>query len=100
MSAIAEVWAEAGNMLYRRGHRNIKGTVVTETVGPWKVTVNATDETVDDYLPPLNIAVEFNGWPAGVIGPDGGVIAAGRLANEEAFIAAMKADGKGEADGR
>lgn len=32
---------------------------------------------------------EFNGWPAGFVGLDGGVIAAGSLANEETLIAAL-----------
>lgn len=38
-----------------------------------------------------NCYIEFNGWPAGFITPYGGCIAAGALANEDTFIAAMKA---------
>jgi hypothetical protein len=51
---------------------------------PMKVSRGAT-------LPPYEIYIEFNGWPAGVIGPDGGIIAAGDAANEKTFIAALKA---------
>jgi hypothetical protein len=39
---------------------------------------------------PFSCYVEFNGWPAGVIDPTGGIIAAGGLANETTFIAALK----------
>jgi hypothetical protein len=38
----------------------------------------------------FHVYVEFNGWPAGVINPFDGVLAAGELANEETFIAALK----------
>ena len=35
--------------------------------------------------------IEWNGWPAGMITPYDGIIAAGALANEDSFIAAVKA---------
>jgi hypothetical protein len=34
--------------------------------------------------------VEFNGWPAGIITPYDGILAAGALANENTFIAALR----------
>lgn len=34
--------------------------------------------------------IEFNGWPAGVASGAGGIIAAGELANEETFVAALQ----------
>src|SRR5262245_46723537 len=34
--------------------------------------------------------VMYNGWPAGILNPFGGVIAAGSVANEETFIAALE----------
>lgn len=40
---------------------------------------------------PFHCYIEFNGWPAGVVAPWGGVIAAGDVANEAAFLAAVKA---------
>ena len=40
---------------------------------------------------PFHAYIEFNGWPAGVINPRGGTIAAGAVANEDAFIAALRA---------
>lgn len=42
---------------------------------------------------PFNCYVEFNGWPAGILDPFGGIIAAGDCANEDAFIDALKAAG-------
>ena len=41
-------------------------------------------------LKPFCVYVEFNGLPAGVLNPKGGTIAAGRLANEDALIEALK----------
>ena len=40
---------------------------------------------------PFHCYVEFNGWPAGVFTPCGGVIASGETGNEDAFIAAIDA---------
>jgi len=34
--------------------------------------------------------VEFNGFPAGIIDPSGGIIAAGEIANEDTFIEAIE----------
>ncbi|MOA58861.1 hypothetical protein D3C78_1833450 [compost metagenome] len=43
-----------------------------------------------DGIPSYHAAVEYNGWPAGIIGYEGGVIAAGEAASEESFIEALK----------
>lgn len=63
--------------------------------GKWKILLNASDQEVEiregsPKLPPLNVYVEFNGWPAGIINPYGGVIAAGECANEDLFIEAAE----------
>ena len=50
----------------------------------WHVALNPTNEPVDD-LQPFSASVSWNGWPAGLIDPRGGIIAAGELANEETF---------------
>jgi hypothetical protein len=42
-------------------------------------------------VPPYSIYFQFNGWPAGVIDAGGGVLAAGKLANEDTLIAAIDA---------
>ena len=57
----------------------------------WCIKVNGHMEPIDG-IPPHHMMVLFNGWPAGIIHPtDGGVIAAGTLANEDTFIAALDA---------
>jgi hypothetical protein len=53
------------------------------TVGSWEIALNG--ETIQ-------AALKFNGWPAGIIDPAGGIIAAGDAANEDSFIAAIEAD--------
>jgi len=43
-------------------------------------------------VPPFNCYVEFNGWPAGVFNPFGGIIAAGELANRPRLRPSSRAD--------
>jgi hypothetical protein len=68
----------------------------------WWFAINPHGETTTQYvgaeggprpvkIPPYSIYFEFNGWPAGVCAWGGGVIAAGRLANEETLMAALDA---------
>jgi hypothetical protein len=40
---------------------------------------------------PFRVYIEFNGWPAGIVGPDDGWIAAGTAANEDALLGAIRA---------
>ena len=62
----------------------------------WHIEVNGHTvpmRTADGCceLQPFHAAILFNGWPAGIINPRGGTIAAGEAANEDAFIAAVRA---------
>jgi len=61
----------------------------------WHIAVNGHTEehpTAEGFpVPPFCCAVKFNGWPAGLFDPTGGVIAAGEGANETTFIAALRA---------
>lgn len=61
----------------------------------WWVALNGHNEskpcTSGEVIKPFHCYITFNGWPAGVLTPYGGVIAAGECANEGAFIAAMRA---------
>lgn len=52
-------------------------------IGNWHVEVCS-----DDY----QAKVTWCGWPAGIITPNGGVIAAGECANEDTFIEAIEAE--------
>lgn len=61
----------------------------------WKIRVNGHSETVEG-VPRYSAAIEYNGWPAGIIDPSGGIMTAGSEANEDTFIAAVvAATGKG-----
>jgi hypothetical protein len=96
---ISEAFAAIVNYGLAHGVRNLK-----EHPGLWEAQI---DEhwwiAVNPHLKPLDSShgpkvefghcyVEFNGWPAGFITPYGGVIADGAVANEAAFIAALKAN--------
>lgn len=61
----------------------------------WWIAMNGHKTPTKDShgfeVPPFHAAVEYNGWPAGIISPAGGIIAAGSCANENTFIAALEA---------
>jgi hypothetical protein len=77
--------------------REMPGGVWRRTIGEsWRIVFNGTPEAKKPEdapeLPPFGIYVEYNGWPAGILHPSGGIIAAGEGANENTFIAAIEAD--------
>lgn len=51
----------------------------------WGVLLNSTSAELDG-VGPFEAHITWNGWPAGVISMNSGIIAAGELANEEAFV--------------
>lgn len=62
----------------------------------WKIAVNGHAEPKVcslSTLPiePFHCFIDFNGWPAGLMSPYGGTIAAGEAANEVTFIEAVNA---------
>ena len=62
----------------------------------WKLAVNGHPvprkcSLSDEPLAPMHCYVTFNGWPAFIITPVGGFGAAGAIANEDTFIAAVRA---------
>ena len=65
-------------------HRVVDKQWEFAVAGKEKVTLNGTN------LDPFHFAIWFNGWPAGIGNPFGGEMAAGELANEGTFIAALK----------
>ena len=70
------------------------GRVQTFTVGAereWEVTINGNPRPKDGQ-PPFSAYVTFNGFPAGVLTAQEGIIAGGKVANEETFIAALRAE--------
>jgi hypothetical protein len=48
-------------------------------------------EGVATKIPPYCIYLKFNGWPAGIVGMHGGMMAAGGTANEDNLMAALNA---------
>lgn len=59
----------------------------------WHIELNGHQQDLPDVdglpLKPYHCHIKFNGWPAGILNPRGGCIAAGEAANEETFIAAL-----------
>ena len=73
------------------------GGVYERKVGEWRIFLNGSPDDkpkTDKHpaLPKFAVYVEYNGWPAGIIDPGSGIIAAGEAANEDSFIAAIEAD--------
>lgn len=75
---------------------DLPGGLYRRQIGDWRIVFNGTAEPrkPDDgpELPPFSVFVEFNGWPAGLIDPRGGIIAAGTVANEDSFVEAIETD--------
>jgi len=65
-------------------------------LGEWWFAVNGHDGprkcSHGVEVQPYHCYVEYNGFPAGLMTPFGGVIAAGRIANEDAFAEALHAE--------
>lgn len=65
----------------------------------WWIAINgggqaaeaAPPDAMSATIEPYHMAVWYNGWLAGLLSPTGGVLAAGRGANEATFTAALKA---------
>lgn len=70
----------------------------------WWVCINGHPEprkNSDGFeVPQFDCVVKYNGWPAGMFGPYGGIIAAGDCANEETFIEALEAATKRASEGK
>jgi hypothetical protein len=66
----------------------------------WVVALNGHSFTVDASpggggcdapIRPFHAMIWYNGWPAGILAPTGGAIAAGEGANEDTLIDALRA---------
>lgn len=60
----------------------------------WSISVNGHREAVTCVhgvnVAPFTAYLQYNGWPAGMITPLSGLIAAGNAVNEQSFIDACK----------
>ena len=104
VSHITEAFAEIAALANRLGIHDITrfpGCWEHQIDEHWWMAVNGHREKIacssGEKVPPFSAYVRFNGWPAGVIDPAGGIIAAGEVANEDAFIEALKAQGHADA---
>lgn len=63
----------------------------------WWIAVNGHKAPVKcshgAEVPPVHCYIEYNGWPAGLLNPFEGTLAAGECANEDTFVEALKAAG-------
>jgi len=51
----------------------------------WAMKLNATDEEIEK-IPPFEVMPYWGGIPAGLLGANGGMMADGSHANEDAFL--------------
>ena len=106
---IAEVFVRIAELALALGACDLKalpGCWEHDVDGTWWIALNgrATPTTCSRgaTVAAFTAYVEFNGWPAGLVDPGGGVIAAGAAANEgmliEALLAATKRAGADSAE--
>lgn len=90
MNSMPEIFELIMNIGEKAGALPVKDRVWTHKVDEhWTFKVNGHPETREG-IPGFHAMIEFNGFPAGLIGLEGGIIAAGAGANEETFIEALK----------
>ena len=88
---LSEAFVKICGLAIALGHESLnehEGLCEFPVNAHWALAMNGHNSTVDD-VPAFNVRIEFNGWPVGILGPSGGVIAAGSAANEDTFIAAL-----------
>ncbi len=88
---IAEAYARVVQLALALGVRKasaLPGLWEHDVDAQWRVKLNPHPEE-REQIPGYHMLVEFNGWPAGLISPQGGTIAAGAVANEHTFIEAV-----------
>jgi hypothetical protein len=77
-----------------RGIKNINknpGLTELKIDDSWQVKINPHKETVEE-IPGFTFSFEFNGWPAGMLSPDGeGILCAGEAANKDTLRDALLA---------
>lgn len=95
---IAESFYKMADLVLALGVKNINqlpGCWEHHVDKHWWIAVNAHAKAVVNShgttVPAFSMYIEFDGWPAGICDAGGGTIAAGALANEDTFIAALEA---------
>lgn len=108
MPPVTQVFALAMELAIARKMppaNTVEGCMQISVDERWHITFNG-HRTAQDYegmtLEPFHSSVTYNGWPAGIFSPFGGMIAAGSGANEHTLITALKtatAAAQGATDG-
>lgn len=98
MSGLCEAFvamAELAQALGVSHINNLPGCWEHQVDERWWLAMNGHNEprvNSDGFeVSPFSAVLKFNGWPAGIVEPGGGVIAAGEAANEDTFIEALRA---------
>lgn len=93
---VCEAFARIADLAIHLGVTNINllpGCWEHQIDAKWWIAMNGHKEPIKtsegDIVHPFNAFIKYNGWPAGVVDPGGGVIAAGSGANEDTFIEAL-----------
>jgi hypothetical protein len=93
---VTEAFGKIAKLAVLLGVKNIRelsGCWELQIDEHWWIAVNGHREPVKnslgDDVPPFEAYIQFNDWPAGLISPRGGIIAAGSCANENTFIDAL-----------
>lgn len=91
------VFALACMLAYTLGARDIgkrPGCWEHQVSAGWWVAINGSGDTRKDSegrdVPPFSVAAYWYGWPAGIVTPTSGIIAAGSEASEDSLIAALR----------
>jgi hypothetical protein len=75
--------------------RDLPGCWEMQIDAEWWVAVNGHAETTPcshgAEVAPYTAYLEYNGWPAGIVNPKGGIVAAGEAANEGTLLRALEA---------
>jgi hypothetical protein len=95
LSALFLKIAELAEAIGLRSIKSLPGCWEFQIDGTWWIAVNGHDEPMATSkggtpVPPFMAYVEFNGWPAGLLDPYGGMLAAGTIANEAALTRAIE----------
>ena len=91
-NSVTVVFAMIASLADSKGVRNISklpGLWSCDVDEKWKIELNGHNEDMDD-VPPFSARIYYNGWPAGIISPYDGIIAAGEAANETTLIEALE----------
>jgi len=98
VSQVSEVFALIVELAPLKGAprplRSVYSFTVPSTHDPnvmWRLTINGRSVAVD-HVPPYHVNVQYDCWPAGIVGMGGGVLAAGAGANERALVDALVAE--------